>query len=75
MWALAVKTWLRLLEFILRQGLQTNLGRTKAQQKTRVLSMMETLDTEAVDPFNPEAVLLNSVSVGVELDKQRRKES
>ena len=37
---------------------------------TRVLLKMETSDTEVVDPFNPEAVLIDSVSVGTELDKQ-----
>ena len=36
--------------------------------------MVQTSDTEAVGPFNPEAVLLTSVSVSVELDKKWWKE-
>lgn len=37
--------------------------------------MVQTSDTEAVDPFTPEALFLNSVSVDAELDKQWWKES
>ncbi len=36
--------------------------------------MVQTSDTKAVGPFNPEALLLSSVSVSVELDKKWWKE-
>ena len=43
------------------------MGHTKASKKT---CFTNGTDTEAVGPFNPETVLLNSVSVGLELDKK-----
>ena len=74
-WALEVKIWLPFLRVILsKRSAKNSRAYQGIQAKNCVLPTIQLSDTEAVGPFNREALLLNSVSLSFEPDKKWWKE-